>query len=88
MLPAAAPSLFTGLRLGLGIAVIVTVVVELATGFGGGLGSYVGTSQGALRIPETYAGIILIGLLGYAIGQAFLLAEGRLMAWHRGSKRH
>jgi ABC-type nitrate/sulfonate/bicarbonate transport system permease component len=84
ILPAASPHLFTGLRLGLGIAVIVTVVVEFASGYGGGLGDYIDTAQGALRIPETYAGVALIGLLGYAIGQCFLWAEHRVMAWHRG----
>jgi ABC-type nitrate/sulfonate/bicarbonate transport system permease component len=84
VLPAAAPHIFTGLRLGLGTAVVVTVVVEFASGFGGGLGNYIDVSQGALRIPETYAGVGLIGLLGYVIGQVFLFAEHRLMAWHRG----
>jgi len=88
VVPAAAPHVFTGLRLGLGTAVIVTVVVEFASGFGGGLGNYIDVSQGALRIPETYAGVGLIGLLGYLIGQVFLFAEHRLMAWHHGYTGH
>jgi ABC-type nitrate/sulfonate/bicarbonate transport system permease component len=86
LLPAASPNVFTGLRLGLGIAVVITVVVELATGFDGGLGAYVATSQGSMLVPETYVGIFLIGLLGYAIGQTFLAFEGRMMRWHRGSR--
>ncbi len=83
ILPAAAPQTFTGLRVGLGNAVIVTVVVELISGFGGGLGDYIGEEQGALRTPEAYAGIVLIGLLGYGMGQLFLLAEARVLGWHR-----
>jgi ABC-type nitrate/sulfonate/bicarbonate transport system permease component len=84
VLPAAAPRTFTGLRVGLGIAVIVTVVVELISGFAGGLGDYIGQLEGALRTPEAYAGIAVIALIGYVLGQALLGVEHRLMAWHRG----
>lgn len=84
ILPAAAPHTFTGLRIGLGIAVIVTVVIELISGFGGGLGAYIGLQQGALALPESYAGIVLTGIVGYAIGRGFLAVERRLMAWHHG----
>ena len=85
VLPAAAPQTFTGLRVGLGIAVAITFVVELVSGFAGGLGDYVGQLQGALRVPEAYAGIITLALLGYVLGQILLLVETRLMAWHRGA---
>jgi ABC-type nitrate/sulfonate/bicarbonate transport system permease component len=84
LLPAAAPHTFTGLRVALGIAVIVTVVIELISGFGGGLGAYIGLQQAALALPEAYAGIVLTGIVGYAIGQGFLTLERRLMAWHHG----
>lgn len=87
ILPAAAPQTFTGLRVGLGIAVIVTIVVELVSGFAGGLGDYIGTLEGALQTPVAYAGIIIIALIGYLLGQSLLLVESRLMAWHRGFTR-
>ena len=83
ILPAAAPHTFTGLRVSLAISLILAVVIELIVGVGG-LGAFIGLSQGALRIPETYAGIVLVGVLGYALGRAFLVVEQRLMAWHRG----
>jgi sulfonate transport system permease protein len=87
ILPAAAPQTFTGLRVGLSIAVIITIVVELVSGFAGGLGDYIGTLEGALRTPEAYACIIIVSLIGYALGESLLLAEHRLMAWHRGFTR-
>ena len=87
ILPAAAPQTFTGLRVGLGIAVIITIVVELVSGFAGGLGDYIGTLEGALQTPVAYAGIIIIALIGYLLGQSLLLVEHRLMAWHRGFTR-
>lgn len=86
LLPAAAPQIFTGLRIGLGIAVIVTVVVELMSGFAGGLGNYIGELQGALRTPEAYAAIVVIAAMGFFLGQIFSLLEYYLMAWHRGFK--
>jgi len=86
VLPAAAPHIFTGLRVAFGIAVIVAVVVELVAGFGGGLGDFIGVSRGALRIPDVYAGIVLVSVLGYLIGQLLAAVEHRLMAWHRGFK--
>jgi len=85
-LPAAAPQIFTGLRLALGIAVIVTVVVEMASGFGGGLGSYISTNSGSFRLPEAYAGIGTVALIGYGISRLFLVLEHRLMRWHIQSK--
>ena len=84
MLPAAAPQIFTGLRVSLAISLILAIVIELIVGFGG-LGAFIGTSYGALRVPDTYAGIVLVGILGYVMSRLFLLVEGRVMAWHRGS---
>jgi ABC-type nitrate/sulfonate/bicarbonate transport system permease component len=86
LLPAAAPQIFTGLRLGLGIAVIITVVVELASGFGGGLGAYISISSGSFALPGAYAGICLVGVLGYAVARLFLAVEQRVMGWHSGAK--
>jgi ABC-type nitrate/sulfonate/bicarbonate transport system permease component len=83
IVPAAAPHAFTGLRVSLAISLILAVVIELIVGLGG-LGAYIGLSQGALRVPETYAGIVLVGTLGYVLGRVFLAIEERLMAWHRG----
>jgi ABC-type nitrate/sulfonate/bicarbonate transport system permease component len=83
VVPAAAPHVFTGLRVSLSIALIITVVIEMIVGLGG-LGDYIRLAQGALQTPETYAGIALVGLLGYALARLFGLAERRLMAWHRG----
>ncbi len=84
ILPAAAPQTFTGLKVGLGIAVIVTAVVELVSGFAGGLGDYISQLEGAMRAPEAYAGIVIIALLGYGLGQMLLGLEYKFMAWHRG----
>lgn len=87
VLPAASPQIVTGLRVSLAISLILAIVIELIVGFGG-LGSFIGISQGAVRIPDTYAGIVLVGALGYLLNQAFRLVEGKIMAWHRGYTKH
>jgi ABC-type nitrate/sulfonate/bicarbonate transport system permease component len=32
-----------------------------------------------------YAGILFLGLLGYALNRLFLLIEERVLAWHYGA---
>jgi NitT/TauT family transport system permease protein len=86
VLPAASPHIFTGLRVAIGIALTLAVVVEMIAGFGG-LGTYIGLTQGAVQVTDTYAGIVMIGLLGFFIIRLFLLIEWQLMAWHRGASR-
>ena len=43
-------------------------------------------SQRSFAIPEMWAGILLLGLLGYALNLIFLLVERRVLAWHRGAR--
>ena len=43
-------------------------------------------SQRSFAIPEMWAGILLLGLLGYALNLIFMLAERRVLAWHRGAR--
>jgi ABC-type nitrate/sulfonate/bicarbonate transport system permease component len=51
-----------------------------------GLGFFVLQSQRSFAIPEMWSGILLLGLLGYALNALFVLAERRILAWHRGAK--
>lgn len=83
-LPAALPSIVAGLRVALPIGLVMVVVSEF-TGGGDGLGHYILLQQSQFDIPEMYAGILFLGLLGYALNHAFLLAERRVLAWHHGA---
>ena len=51
-----------------------------------GIGFFVLQSQRSFAIPEMWAGILLLGLLGYALNLIFLLVERRVLAWHRGAR--
>jgi ABC-type nitrate/sulfonate/bicarbonate transport system permease component len=79
-LPAALPSIATGVRVSASIALLVGVTAEFFTGTGG-LGSYMQRQQLAFELPELYAAIVLIGSLGYAINVVLRAAERRVVFW-------
>ena len=85
VLPAAAPKIFAGLRVSLSLALILMVISEMVASTNG-IGFFVLQSQRSFAIPEMWAGILLLGLLGYALNLIFLLVERRVLAWHRGAR--
>jgi ABC-type nitrate/sulfonate/bicarbonate transport system permease component len=80
VLPAALPSILTGMRISLGIALIVAVVAEMIAG-NSGIGYFILDMQRIFRVPEMFAGIFTLGILGFAINFVFLKIEGRLLHW-------
>ena len=81
VLPAAMPQIMAGLRTSLAIALIVAIVSEMI-GATQGVGFFILLAQRSFRMPDMYAGIILLAVLGYTLNRGFLLLESRLMAWH------
>ncbi len=80
VLPAALPSILTGMRISLGIALIVVVVAEMIAG-NSGIGYYILDMQRSFRISDMFAGIFTLGLLGFIINFAFLKVEQRFLRW-------
>ncbi len=80
MLPAALPNILTGMRISLGIALIVSVVSEMISG-NSGIGYFILDMQRVFRVPEMFAGIFTLGVIGYLINFAFLRVEGRFLRW-------
>ncbi len=80
ILPAALPSILTGMRISLGIALIVAVVAEMITG-NSGIGYFILDMQRIFRVPEMFAGIFTLGLLGFLINFIFLRLEGYFLRW-------
>jgi ABC-type nitrate/sulfonate/bicarbonate transport system permease component len=85
ILPAASPQIFAGMRTSLSLALILMVISEMVASTNG-IGFFVLQSQRSFAIPEMWSGILLLGLLGYALNLIFLLAERRVLAWHRGAR--
>lgn len=80
VLPAAGPQIAAGIRVSLQISIILIVVSEMV-GATRGLGYFVLESQQLFRIPQTWAGTIMLGLLGYLLTQIFVLVERRVLRW-------
>jgi ABC-type nitrate/sulfonate/bicarbonate transport system permease component len=80
VLPAAAPSIFVGLRLGLTVALVVTVVTEMIAG-NNGIGYAVLQSQQMMLMPELYAGVLVLAATGYGVNFLFTQAEQWLLFW-------
>jgi len=86
MLPAASPQIVTGLRVSLAIALILVVTSEMVVS-NDGLGYYVLESQRAFQMPQMYAAVVALGIIGYALNRLFLAVDGWAMAWHKGLTR-
>ena len=80
VLPAAIPSIFTGLRLGLGLAWFVIVVGEM-TGVPQGLGAVIMDARTLSRTDLVICGMIVIGLAGYVSDRIVVAVGNRLLRW-------
>ena len=80
VLPAALPSIFTGLRLGHGLAWMVIVVGEM-TGVPQGLGAVIMDARTLSRTDLVICGMIVIGLAGFLSDKAITLLSSRMLSW-------
>ncbi|TAL76413.1 MAG: ABC transporter permease [Burkholderiaceae bacterium] len=81
-LPSSMPDLLAGLKLSLTVALILTVVVEMLTGQQG-LGTWILFAGRAYHAPDLFAGIILLGVLGYASTLVFAMLERYMLRWRQ-----
>ena len=78
--PGAMPDIIAGARVSLAIALILAVVTEMQASQPG-LGQNILLAQRSYRSPELYAGVVTLGVLGFAINQVLILIERRLLRW-------
>ena len=83
LLRGASPQIAAGLRQALSIAIILMVISEMFAA-SNGLGFAIVQFQRSFAIPEMWSGIILLGLLGFALSVLFRLVERRALAWYHG----
>jgi nitrate/nitrite transport system permease protein len=79
ILPAAAPTILTGMRISIGIAWLVIVAAEMLVG-GTGIGYWVWNQWNNLSLADIVIAILLIGMVGLLLDRA-LGAVARLVAW-------
>lgn len=86
VVPGAAPTIWTGLRVGFGIAWMCVVAAEILPGPTSGLGYLIMYAYNLGQMNVIIAGMITIGLIGLAIDMLFKLVESRIFRW-RGLDR-
>jgi ABC-type nitrate/sulfonate/bicarbonate transport system permease component len=79
-LPNALPDILAGMRLGLTIALILSVVGEMLAGQEG-LGLRILLAARAFHAADLFAGVILLGAVGFISNALLGLAERRLLNW-------
>jgi nitrate/nitrite transport system permease protein len=79
ILPAAAPTIMTGMRISIGIAWLVIVAAEMLVG-GTGIGYFVWNQWNNLSIADIVVAILLIGIVGMLLDQG-LGRLARAVTW-------
>jgi NitT/TauT family transport system permease protein len=83
ILPAALPSIFTGLRIGIGLAWVLVVVAEMLA-VKSGLGFVMWDAYYFVRMDIIIAAMLSVGFLGFVCDRLLLLSSGYLLRWSRG----
>jgi NitT/TauT family transport system permease protein len=83
IVPSAKPALLDTLRVTMGWAWTYLVVAELVAA-NSGLGFAILKAQRFLQTDKIFAGILLIGLIGLAIDQAFRFVHRKAFPWLKG----
>ncbi|MFI2569587.1 ABC transporter permease [Cellulosimicrobium funkei] len=81
-LPAALPSIFTGLKLAVGGAFVIIAASEFV-GSRNGLGYLIWSSWTTFAVAKMYVGIVTISVLGYLSTTLVTVLERRLVPWSR-----
>lgn len=79
-LPNALPDILAGMRLSMTISLIVAVVGEMIASQSG-LGQAILLAARAFRASDLFAGIALLGLIGFASNALLAFAEKKLLRW-------
>ncbi|MBA4025912.1 MAG: ABC transporter permease [Gordonia sp.] len=84
ILPAALPTIFTGIRLSAAASILVLIAAEMV-GARSGLGYLIMASQLNFQIPQMYAGILTIALVGLVFNFVLVIIERRFSRWRTPS---
>jgi ABC-type nitrate/sulfonate/bicarbonate transport system permease component len=79
--PTAMPYIVTGFRLAASVALILEITAELIIGVPG-LGKSIGVAQSSGAVPETYALVIVVGIIGVLVNASARAVERRALRWH------
>ena len=81
VIPGAAPTIWTGMRVGFGIAWMCVVAAEMLPGISSGLGYLIIYSYNWGMVDTIIAGMVTIGLIGLAMDFGFRAVESKEFKW-------
>jgi len=85
ILPAALPSIFTGLRIGIGSAWLSVIGSEMIAS-SAGLGYYISYNREMMKAAHMYVGVVTIGVIGWLINILIRRIESRALRWNSRGK--
>jgi ABC-type nitrate/sulfonate/bicarbonate transport system permease component len=81
IIPAVSPRLFAGLRTSLAFAVLLSVVSEMVAATNG-IGFFLIQAQEDLAVPDVWAAVIMLAILGFSLQYILAQVERRVLRWH------
>jgi len=81
VLPGAAPSIFTGVKLGLVYAWLGTIGAEYLLAAAPGVGNLMIDGRESFQMDKVLLGVIVVGAVGFSISAAASALEVRLLGW-------
>ncbi|MFK4298530.1 NitT/TauT family transport system permease protein [Arthrobacter sp. GAS37] len=80
ILPSAVPTIFTGIRMAGTASILVLIAAEMV-GAKAGLGYLIVNAQSSFLIPDMYAGILTVSLLGLTVNFLLVALERHFSRW-------
>jgi NitT/TauT family transport system permease protein len=80
ILPAAMPSIFTGIRLSATTSILILIAAEMI-GASAGLGFLLYDAEVKYQIPKMYAAIVTMSILGLVVNYILVMVEKRVTYW-------
>jgi NitT/TauT family transport system permease protein len=84
-LPGSLPAIFTGMRLSLGFALVVIVGTEFLAA-DKGIGFMIWQSYQTLRIQQMFVGLVITGIMGWALSLLLDLVEHMVVPWRTADR--
>jgi ABC-type nitrate/sulfonate/bicarbonate transport system permease component len=79
-IPSAMPDILSGIRVSLAISLILAVVTEMQASLSG-IGRDIFMAQRSFRSADLFAGLILLGVIGFTVNYALAMFENRALRW-------
>jgi NitT/TauT family transport system permease protein len=80
IVPASLPTIFTGVRLAAAASMLVLITTEYV-GAKAGLGYMIISAQFNFQIPQMYAGILTVSVIGVALNYLLVFIESKVLRW-------